>query len=108
MLANIPAGLLGDLTFKPLFPVFFYLNMVTGTFLWAGRTDNLHRLWRMFLHPKMSTLAHLGKIFFTGAIVNSLILGIILYIVIYFVVERYRLPILKWFVGRNRRNPKCV
>ncbi len=108
VMANIPAGLLGDIIFKPLFPVFFYLNMVTGDLLLINKGQNADYLWRGLLHSKLSTLAVLGKIFFAGAIVNSLILGTILYICIYFIVKRYRLPILKRLVGKTGRKQNCA
>lgn len=41
--------------------------------------QNVDRLRPMLLHPRLSTLAVVGKIFFTGALVNSLILGTLLY-----------------------------
>ncbi|HWI55542.1 MAG TPA: DUF2062 domain-containing protein [Desulfobacteria bacterium] len=101
--ANIPAGILGDITFKPLFPLFFYLNMITGSLLWPKQHIELRHLSETILKPSLSSLGQLGKVFFVGAAINSLILGTILYVFIYFVVERYRLSILKWLVNKNRR-----
>lgn len=103
-MANVPAGLLGDIIFKPLFPFFFYLNLMTGHLFWSGKHGNLSRLWWTLIHrPTLHKLGAMGKVFFTGAVVNSLILGTILYILIYFIVERYRGQILKLLVARNRR-----
>lgn len=102
--ANVPAGLLGDIIFKPLFPFFFYLNMLTGYLLWPNQLHQVHHLQQMLLHPKVRALAVLGKVFFAGAIINSLILGTFLYFFIYLMVKRYRLSVLKWLVGRNRRS----
>ncbi len=108
VLASIPAGVLGDVIFKPLFPVFFYLNLVTGRLFWSGRVREVDYFWPGLQHPTLSDLAVTGKIFFTGALINSLILGIVLYIWIYFIVERYRLPILRWLVSRGRRIRTCA
>lgn len=108
ILASIPAGLLGDIIFKPLFPVFFYLNLLTGHLLWTSRAQNVHHVWKALMDPKLSALADIGKVFFTGAIVNSIILGTILYIFINFIVERYRLSILKWLVSKSRGKRNCA
>ncbi len=101
--ANVTAGILGDLVFKPLFPLFFYLNLTTGCLILPKQSMLPLYLGETLLKPSISTLGMLGKVFFIGAAINSLILGIILYVFIYFVVERYRLTILKWLVCKNRR-----
>lgn len=103
VLANIPSGLLGDIIFKPLFPALFYANLATGYFLWTNRIGDVHHLWKMLLHPTLSNLAIAGKIFITGALINSFAFGLILYILIYLIMKRYRLPILKWLIVKNRR-----
>lgn len=101
--ANIPAGILGDIIFKPLFPLFFYLNMTTGCLLWPEQSGQLQHLSETLLKPRLSSLGIIGKVFFAGAIINSLILGTILYMFIYFIVERYRISMLKWLIRKNRR-----
>lgn len=108
VLASVPAGLLGDIIFKPLFPLFFYLDLVTGYFFWGNRTQDLNNLWHALLYPDLATLAVIGKVFLTGAVINSLVLGTILYILIYVIVERYRLPVLKRLVSKNRRKQNCA
>ncbi|WP_418791147.1 DUF2062 domain-containing protein [Phosphitispora sp. TUW77] len=104
--ANIPAGLLGDVIFKPLFPFFFYLNMVTGSFLWANQIQDVRHVWAGLLSPAL--LVNCGKIFFTGALVNSVILGVILYVFMFFIVERYRMTFLRRLISKNRRNRVCA
>lgn len=101
--SSIPAGILGDLIFKPFFPLFFYLNLVTGFWLWSGKTYSIFYIKKILRHHHLAEIGSLGKVFFFGAIINSLILGTILYTFVYFVVERYRLVILKWLVRRNGR-----
>lgn len=101
--ANISAGILGDIVFKPLFPLFFYLNMATGCMVWPKQNIQPINLSETLLKPSLSSLGTLGKVFFIGAVINSLILGTILYLLIYFVVERYRLSMLKWLIRKNRR-----
>lgn len=103
-MANVPAGLLGDVVFKPLFPFFFYLNLLTGKIFWPARYNNLRHLWKTLVHhPDLSKLETVGKVFFTGALINSLILGAILYLLTFFMVQRYRGQILKLLVSWNRR-----
>lgn len=104
---NIPAGLIGDIVFKPLFPFFFYLNLLNGHYILTHKYQKAQIILPALLHPDWTTLAIMGKVFFTGAIVNSLILGTILYIFVYFVVERYRLPLLKWLVTKSGRKRNC-
>ena len=103
IMASVPAGLIGDILFKPLFPVFFYLNLMTGYFLWPNEARNLNHIQRILKHPKLSNLGDISKVFFTGAVINTLILGTILYILIYFIVERYRVFLLKWLIRKNGR-----
>lgn len=101
--SNVPAGLLGDIVFKPLFPLFFYLNLITGHLVWANRIHRVDHLWRQIIHPRVEMIAEIGKVFFTGALINSLILGAAIYVVVFLVVKRYRHRLLRWLVARNRR-----
>lgn len=101
--SNVPASLLGDIVCKPLFPFFFYLNMITGSLLWPDKVAKVKHIGRILLHPESSAFAIIGKVFFTGAIVNSLIVGTILYIGLLLVVKRYRVRVLKWLVVKSRR-----
>ena len=101
--SNVPAGLLGDIVFKPLFPLFFYLNLITGNLVWTNRIHRADHLWQQVIHPRIETIAVIGKVFFTGALINSLILGTVIYIVVFFVVKRYRHRVLRWLLARSRR-----
>jgi len=101
--SNIPAGLLGDIIFKPLFPLFFYLNLITGHFVWTNRIHGFDHLWSQVINPGIDTVAEIGRLFFTGALINSLILGTLLYVTVFVVVKRYRRRALQWLVARNRR-----
>lgn len=101
--SNVPAGLLGDIVFKPLFPFFFYLNLVTGHLVWTDRVHRIDHIWRQIIHPRVETIAVLGKVFFTGALINSLALGIVIYTLVFLVVKHYRHRVLRWLVASNRR-----
>jgi uncharacterized protein (DUF2062 family) len=102
--SNVPAGLLGDVIFKPFFPLFFYLNFKTGSLFWTNHIYKVENFWRNIVHHRIETIAVIGKIFFIGALINSLILGVLIYLVVYFVVKRYRHNVLRWLVARSRRN----
>lgn len=106
--ANVPAGLVGDIVFKPLFPAFFYLNLVTGYFLWTQKCQQANRILPLILRPDLHTLGLAGKVFFTGALVNSFVMGTILYVTVYLIIKRYRLPLLKWLVTKGGRKANCV
>ncbi len=106
--ANVPAGLLGDITFKPLFPVFFYFNFLTGSFFWTNPEQDSGIAWDGFLYPGAFNFGDFGRIFFTGALVNSIILGAIIYVTMFFLMEHYRPILLRRLTGGNRRNRICA
>lgn len=107
-MSSIPAGLLGDVAFKPLFPVFFYLNLVTGYIFLPGGNNDLDKMWVELMNIRPATFVKLGKIFFTGAIVNSLLLGIVLYSVVYLIMLKYRQPLLRMLVRRGQAGGKTA
>ena len=106
--ANIPAGLLGDIIFKPFFPFFFYLNMVTGSFLFTKQVQETGHIWDWLVTPGLFTFVDFGRVFLTGALVNSILFAVIVYVFMRFVVERYRLKFLRWLISRNRGNRICT
>jgi uncharacterized protein (DUF2062 family) len=107
-MSSIPAGLLGDVAFKPLFPVFFYLNLVTGYFFLPGGNQDLDKMWIELMNLSPATFVKLGKIFFAGAIVNSLLLGIVLYSVVYLVMLKYRRRLLRMLLRRRQARGKIM
>lgn len=107
-MASIPAGLLGDVAFKPLFPVFFYLNLVTGYIFWPRGYNHIHKIRVEHLEMKMATFYKLGKVFFAGALLNSLIMGTVLYAIVYFIMRKYRQPLLKMLMRRGQTGGKTL
>lgn len=92
--ANVAAGLLGDLTFKLLWPGFFILNMKVGRLiLGSWRTRHVPNLNIHHLTPKYFLV--IGKVFMTGALFNTLILSVILYFTVYIIFKKYRLSLLR-------------
>ncbi|MDA8441377.1 MAG: DUF2062 domain-containing protein, partial [Peptococcaceae bacterium] len=90
---SIAAGLLGDLTFKSLFPVFFYFNLVVGDSLLGQRHRHiifsLEKLMS-FKHPDFAVLRLFGKAFLVGALVNTLLFGLLAAGVVYLIFAKYR------------------
>ncbi len=101
-MSSISAGLLGDIIFKPLFPVFFYCNLATGYFFWPQGKKDLHVIWSELLDLKLEVFIKIGKVFFTGALVNSLVFGIVIYSVVYLIMLKYRLRLLKMLISRGQ------
>jgi len=99
---SITAALLGDLIFKSFFPLFFYFNIVVGNFL-LGRNSRHPRLAANRIYNlTYAEFKHVGEAFFLGSGVNTLILGGILTVVVYFIFTRYRSR-LAHFVYRLRK-----
>lgn len=97
---NIAAAFLGDLTFKSLFPVFFYFNLLTGDFILGRRSRHLvmlmHKMFA-FRHINFADWRFFGTSFMLGAIINTLFLGTLLFILVHLLFARYR-PSLMRFV----------
>lgn len=95
--SNVPAALLGDLLFKPLFPVMFYINLVVGDNLVSEKTQNLSLAWSKLLQLQSESFVILGKVFFIGALINTLVLGVILFTIVYKVFKNHRKKLARWF-----------
>lgn len=101
-MSSVSAGFLGDVAFKPLFPVFFYLNLVSGYIFCPQGKNDLDKMWLELLDLKVATFIKLGKVFFAGALVNSLLLGGVLYTVVYLIMLKYRRRLLKMLIRRGQ------
>ncbi|HZW82643.1 MAG TPA: DUF2062 domain-containing protein [Candidatus Deferrimicrobium sp.] len=93
---SISASLLGDILFKSLFPAFFYFNLVMGNFLLGKDLNHLRRSLIVLSHLNKSNLELISEVFFLGAFVNTLILGVLLYSIIYLMFSRYRGNLLRF------------
>jgi len=100
MRANITASLLGDTLFKFLFPVFFYLNYTVGDLiighraigsLGAGRSEWPHHDW-----------THTSQAFCLGMVLNTLILGTILYFLTHWLFLNYRQRIIRLLLRKRQ------
>lgn len=87
------AGVIGDLLFKPLWPLFFYLNLVTGKVILKRQLWTRGGEWPAVLHHgKM--LQFLGKSFILGAVANSLLMGPLFFFLGYETYKRFRQPLI--------------
>lgn len=107
-MSSIPAGLMGDVAFKPFFPVFFYLNLLTGYIFCPRGNNDLDKMWTELLDMRLETFIKLGRIFFAGALVNTLVLGIVLYTVVYLVMCKYRRRLLQILTRRGQAGGKTL
>ncbi len=86
---SISAALLGDLLFKSLFPAFFYFNIVMGNFLLGKDLRHLTRSLVILTHLNRSNIKLISEVFFLGAVVNTLILGVLLTSLVFILFSRY-------------------
>ncbi len=99
--ANLVAGLLGNLTVKPLWPVMFYLNLWVGNKLVGHGEANLTQTLGGLLKMEWQAYMLVGKAFFLGAAVNSLVLGTILFLVVYRIFCCYRRQMIRFVLAQK-------
>lgn len=97
---NIFAGLLGDLLFKPLFPLFFYLNLLVGNFLLGESRAEISQQLLGLVRMEWQAYVEVGKGFFLGAVSNSLGLGLLLFLLVWRTFARLR----PWCLKRLRHS----
>lgn len=83
------AGFVGGLTFLWAFPFLFYLNIMVGEGVLAIEIPTFFRLGNFFTGN-----IHIWIAFVTGMIINMIVFGMIIYLIIYFFVKKYRYDIL--------------
>jgi uncharacterized protein len=84
---NLIAGVLGGLTLTFVWPFLFYLNMLTGGWV-RGRM--IIRSPEELTDERMNALVW-GQTFTTGAVLNSLAAGFLVYLLLYWLLINYRL-----------------
>lgn len=87
---TVPAGLLGDLIFKPLFPLMFYMDLWVGNKLLGKGVHGLKRTLIGLVKMHWPAFVIAGKSFLIGAIVNTLIFGGILFLLVYWAFSTHR------------------
>jgi uncharacterized protein len=99
---NVIAGLVGGACLTFFWPFLFYLNLVTGGWM-QGRF--LVRDPSEITEAKMRSLVW-GIPFTTGAIVNSVVLGIISYLLLLWLFQHYRPATLGLLHGAMKRHQR--
>lgn len=98
--ANIAASLLGDTLFKIFFPFFFYLNYLVGEMLIGHRFVYSIGVGRWEHHGH--DLIQVSEAFFLGMILNTLIVGTILYFLTHWLILNHRRQILRLFLRKRK------
>ncbi len=96
---NVLAGIVGGVIHLLLWPILFFLNMQTGGLFYKSHIliDELEDVTESAVDALV-----LGKTFMFGAVINSLIYGLIIYVFIYLLHRKFRARILAWFAKRKR------
>lgn len=100
---NVAAGLIGGSLLTFFWPVLFYANMRTGS--WIEQRRNPIRDPTEITERTMSALAW-GQTFSTGAIVNSLVAGAAAYLVLRLLYERTRPSALAYLRAHAREHQR--
>jgi hypothetical protein len=67
-----------------------------GNFLLGKDLNHLRRSLIVLSHLNKSNLELISEVFFLGAFVNTLIVGVLLYSIIYLMFSRYRANLLRF------------
>lgn len=87
---NIAAATLGWAIFMPLFPLFFYLNLVVGNLFTNVPAENVGIVMQGFSHLLMQDFFVQGKAFLIGSLINGCVCVIIIWFAGYFFLKKYR------------------
>jgi uncharacterized protein (DUF2062 family) len=79
----------------PFFPLFFYLNFLTGDFILDETTPDILIAIKELSLMKFNNILVIGKTFIIGAIANSVIGLALIWFLGFLLLKRYRIPALK-------------
>jgi uncharacterized protein len=99
---SITAGIVGDIIFKTLFPLFFYCNLLLGNFILDAKNVNITSSLKQLIRLEASAFFFVGKAFFLGAFINSIALGVILFLIVYKLFKDYRHRMIGFFLSRYK------
>ena len=91
---NIVAAVLGDIIFKPVFPIFFYLNLLVGNLFLGKHVHHLGREVRALMHLNIASLKVIGSAFFLGMTVNIIAFAVVIYLIVFTIFKYFRIPLL--------------
>lgn len=100
---NPLAGFIGGVSLIWLFPFLFYLNVIVGETLFPyGVFPSAHGM--PHFGEGIGAGLHVGAAFLLGMVINILLFGMIVYFVMYNLVQKYRIDFLcvikKWNVKK--------
>lgn len=101
---NIPASLIGHFLFAPAFPFFFSLNVFIGRLIIKNGILDIGNYVGQSVGFGFKHFANIGKAFLFGAAINSLVFGVIVFIVSYKIFVIYRKDLALWLFSRGRRS----
>ncbi|MBM4761499.1 DUF2062 domain-containing protein [Bacillus sp. B15-48] len=94
---NVLAAFIGGLIGTPLWPVLFWLNYQVGSLFYQKPSKVEEIVEVEYLEAVNDTVGswQSGSMqFITGSLVNMFVMGIIMYILVYFLFKKYRMSIL--------------
>ncbi|MGE5416774.1 MAG: DUF2062 domain-containing protein [Acidobacteriota bacterium] len=98
---SIIGAVVGENLVKILYPVTIYLSILVGGLIYPDTRlpDNFHAILRICRHWDLFT--PYAKLFFTGAIINTVVFGTLLSIIIYYLLTRHRERIITWLSNQE-------
>lgn len=101
---NLIAGFIGGLAFLWAFPIMFYVNVVVGEALLpieiAETIEDVIDSDTRETEEVLEVGLQLGQAFFLGMAVNMILFGVLIYLLIYTTINRYRHELLR-FIYKN-------
>lgn len=89
---NLVAGFIGGISLIWAFPILFYLNLMTGN-LFIPLKEHADVEYQSTI---VQMGVYLGKSFLFGMLLNMIIFGILTYLLIYFLISKYRKRLLHY------------
>ncbi|MBM7662395.1 uncharacterized protein (DUF2062 family) [Bacillus mesophilus] len=104
--ANTLAGFIGGLSFLWLFPLFFYLNVIIGELFIPIDVFELEESLGD-TEEAIEASFQVGKAFLFGMVINLVVFGLVIYLLSYMMIRKYRSEVLqlicqKWEVSKPR------
>jgi uncharacterized protein (DUF2062 family) len=78
----------------PFFPLFFYLNIVTGTAVDNLNINRINLVTKRLSQIDISTVLHVGKAFLIGSVVNGLFGTAVMWLTGYILLKRHRKKVI--------------
>ncbi len=96
---NLIAATLAWAITLPLFPLLFYLNLVTGTFVHNLTMNRMNLNAAKITHIHIKSILLVGKVFLLGSVINGLLGAVIIWFSGYLILQRHRKEVI-CFISR--------